>query len=86
MAFNATNLIFVAQGSAASAAIWKYSTSDNLSVVEESSPIYFGPAEGKLRTGDVLGVSAGDGKRIYTTEGIGPSLVFLADVDTFQWD
>jgi hypothetical protein len=86
MAFNAANLVYVAQATPNSAAIWRYSTSDALSVVEESSPLYFGAAEGYLRTGDILGVSANDGKRIYTTSGVGPALQFCADVDAFAWD
>lgn len=79
MAFNAANLVFVAQANPNSAVVWRYSTSDNLSDVEETGPLYFGSAEGKLRYGDVLGVSANDGKRIYTTNGTG--LQFCADVE-----
>jgi len=86
MAFNAANLVFVEQGSPDSAAIWRYSTSDTLAAVEETSPLYFYGAAGSLRYGDVIGVTASDGKRIYTTYGIGPGLRFCANVSTFAWD
>ena len=86
MAFNSANLVFVAQAGPNSAAIWRYSTADNLAAVEATSPLYFGSAEGMLRYGDIIGVSADDGKRIYTTNGIGPALQFCADVNSFAWD
>lgn len=81
MAFNAANLShFDASGNGP--VVWKYTTSDNLSVVEGGS--YFAAAIGTLRQGDILEVTAGDGNRSYLVVDNTPSLQFEANVSSFR--
>ena len=48
--------------------IWDYSTSDNVSVVDVWG--YFGPGYRHLRQGDIVRVTANDGKALYYINGV----------------
>jgi hypothetical protein len=69
MSFNLANLTpvqFVA-GNQLLPIVWDYSTSDNIADVEVST--YFDAAAKNLRIGDIIRVTANDGKAIYYVDG-----------------
>lgn len=85
MAFDIDNLVFVDQTDPATAVVWRYSTSDNIAAVEGTSPKYFAAAIGVMRTGDMLGVTANDAKRMYNIGDQAVTLQLRAEVDSFSW-
>lgn len=55
--------------------MWDYTTSDNVSDVDTYG--YFSPAYKQLRAGDIVRVTANDGKGIYFTDGTAFSTPFV---------
>ncbi len=86
MAFTIANLVFVDQTDPATAVVWRYSTMDSIATVEGTSPKYFAAAQGMMRTGDMLGVTADDAKRMYNIGDQSVTLQRRAEVDSFSWD
>lgn len=70
MAFNTTNLSAAPLGGISNY-IWDYSTSDNLSTVSGAN--YFDTSTGNspLRVGDLIRITASDGKRIIYIDTVG---------------
>lgn len=89
MAFNPANLVLIDRGvlGVGGPCGWRYSTPDNLSAVEGSG--YFDDAVVNFRDGDIFGVDAGDGKKLYRFN-IGSSvsavsIIALATVSSFNF-
>lgn len=113
MSFNPSNLVLAWSGNGRSGTagngflyhadpthptIWTYDAgTDELSDIENNSPYYFSPDPVALRGGDLLFVTADDGKAMYRVEivknvftqtvgGAGLGLIKLANVDSFVTD
>lgn len=86
MAYNGANL--VAEFPNGPVRIWNYSTSDHIASVDDGAYFDTVDAYSKFRHGDIVQVTANDGKAIYFIEGMSdPSSVAhtkLATVSAFS--
>lgn len=96
MAFDKTNLVlawFTSSGvrGVGAATVFDYSTTDGLSAIETGGGVaaYFYPDPLSLRAGDIIRVTASDGKAVYVVavlnggSGARIEIIKIAAVDTF---